>query len=98
MLPASSLSGTHESGISLRSPERPVKAIGRESRNQGGTTVWVKFVQGLAGRIDARDEEGQSMVEYSLILFLVSTVGIAAATLVGLDVASVFQGVADLIP
>lgn len=59
--------------------------------------MWTKFLQGLVGRVDVRDEEGQTMVEYSLILFLISVVAIAVLTLVGLDVINTFQGVADAI-
>ncbi len=59
--------------------------------------MWTKFLQGLVGRVDARREEGQTMVEYSLILFLVSVVAIAALGFVGTDVTGVFQDVADAI-
>lgn len=58
--------------------------------------MWTKFLQGLVGRV-ARDEEGQTMVEYSLILFLVSVVAIITLGLVGTDVTGVFQDVADAI-
>lgn len=55
--------------------------------------MWTKFLQGLVGRIDVRDEDGQTMVEYSLILALVSVVAIAILTAVGLDVIGVFTDV-----
>lgn len=55
--------------------------------------MWTKFLQGLVGRIDVRDEDGQTMVEYSLILALVSVVAIAILTAVGLDVVGVFTDV-----
>lgn len=38
-------------------------------------------------------EEGQAMVEYALILFLVSVVSIAVLTLLGKSVSSVFSAV-----
>ncbi|HEX5469329.1 MAG TPA: Flp family type IVb pilin [Gaiellaceae bacterium] len=38
-----------------------------------------------------RDEEGQAMVEYALILGLVSVVAIAVLTLIGTDVTAIFQ-------
>lgn len=55
--------------------------------------MWTKFLQGLVGRVDVRDEDGQTMVEYSLILALVSVVAIAILTAVGLDVIGVFTDV-----
>ena len=42
-------------------------------------------------------EDGQAMVEYALILFLVSVVSIAVLTLIGKSVSSVFSEInADL--
>lgn len=44
----------------------------------------------------ARDrEEGQGLVEYALILSLVSVVSIGLLTIVGTDVKAVLQDVAD---
>jgi pilus assembly protein Flp/PilA len=40
-------------------------------------------------------EEGQAMVEYALILVLVSIAGIAMLTLIGTDVLNVFTDVED---
>jgi pilus assembly protein Flp/PilA len=40
-------------------------------------------------------EEGQGMVEYALILFLVSIIAIGALTAIGLNVNAVLQKVAD---
>ena len=40
-------------------------------------------------------EEGQAMVEYALILFLVSVVSIAILTTLGTKVSSVFNEVVD---
>lgn len=51
----------------------------------------VEFMQQLAARI--RREDGQAMVEYALILGLVSVVAIAALTGIGGDV----KGVLDTI-
>ncbi len=69
----------------------------KANTNKGGHLMWTKFLQGLVGRVDARREEGQTMVEYSLILFLVSVVAIVTLGLVGTDVTGVFQDVADAI-
>jgi Flp pilus assembly pilin Flp len=40
-------------------------------------------------------EEGQAMVEYALILFLVSVVSIAILTTLGTKVSSVFNEIVD---
>lgn len=59
--------------------------------------MWTKFLQGLVGRVDARDEDGQTMVELSLILFLISIVAIIAIGAVGVDVNTTFEAVRDAI-
>jgi len=51
------------------------------------------FILKLAARRD--EEDGQAMVEYGLILGLVSVVGITVLALVGTDVTAVFQSIAD---
>jgi pilus assembly protein Flp/PilA len=63
----------------------------------------VEILRSLAGRVYAafsvaRDrEEGQAMVEYALIIFLVSIVSIAVLTVLGTQVSSVFsEVVADI--
>ena len=43
-------------------------------------------------------EEGQGMVEYALILFLVSVVAIGALTAIGVSVNNVLQTVANTLP
>ncbi len=57
--------------------------------------MWTKFLQGLVGRVDARDEDGQTMVEYSLILALVSVVAIGILFILGGDVTGVFTSVSN---
>jgi pilus assembly protein Flp/PilA len=42
-----------------------------------------------------REEEGQAMVEYALILALVSVVAIGTLTLIGTNVDSIFQQIVD---
>ena len=42
-----------------------------------------------------RGEEGQALVEYSLILALISVVAVALLTTIGLDVKSTLQTVVD---
>jgi pilus assembly protein Flp/PilA len=41
-----------------------------------------------------RDEEGATIVEYALLLVIIATVGIAALTVIGTKVSSVFSAVA----
>ncbi len=42
-----------------------------------------------------RDEDGQGMVEYALILALIAVVVIAAVTLIGTNIKGKFNNVAD---
>ena len=51
------------------------------------------FILKLAARRE--DEDGQAMVEYGLILGLVSVVAIALLATIGTDVQSVFQSIVD---
>ena len=50
------------------------------------------YISALATRFHYRDrEEGQAMVEYALILALVSVAAIAALTLIGTNVTAIFD-------
>jgi pilus assembly protein Flp/PilA len=51
------------------------------------------MLQGLKAR--ARDEEGQTVVEYALLLVLISVVAIAIMEAVGISVTGVFQDADD---
>ena len=42
-----------------------------------------------------REDEGQGMVEYALILVLVSVVAIATLTLLGPQISDIFQKISD---
>jgi pilus assembly protein Flp/PilA len=54
------------------------------------------FMHNLLARIqDAREESGQTLVEYGLILALISIVAIAALTLIGDEVTAVFNSVGN---
>ena len=46
----------------------------------------------------ARNEEAQGLVEYSLILFLVSLTGLILLTTVGSPIVKMFSDIADKIP
>lgn len=50
------------------------------------------FIAEIAARRDS--EDGQAMVEYGLILALVSVVAIVALKLIGTDVTAVFNSIA----
>jgi pilus assembly protein Flp/PilA len=60
--------------------------------------MWNKlnhFALSLIARVQLMKEDGQALVEYSLILALISVVAIAALVLVGGDVKSVFEKIAE---
>ena len=56
------------------------------------------FIMNLVARLQVEREDGQAMVEYGLILALVSVVAIAALITVGSNVLGVFNTVAGDLP
>ena len=53
------------------------------------------WVAALAGRVqELKREDGQAMVEYALILGLVSVVAILALTAIGTNVTAIFNNIA----
>ena len=63
------------------------------------STTTLKFLNDIATKIairlqNAKDEAGQTLVEYGLIVALISIVAIAALGLVGDNVSAVFDDVA----
>jgi pilus assembly protein Flp/PilA len=52
----------------------------------------------LYNRLRYRDEEGQALVEYALILGLVAVVAIGALTTLGTNVTAVLSQIANAIP
>jgi pilus assembly protein Flp/PilA len=54
-----------------------------------------QLVAGIAAR--ARQEEGQTMAEYGILLVVIAVVVILAATLLGNSISSVFSSVAKSI-
>ena len=60
--------------------------------------MWNKlnhFALSLIARVQLMKEDGQALVEYSLILALISVVAIGALILVGEDVEKVFGKIAE---
>jgi pilus assembly protein Flp/PilA len=60
----------------------------------------LKFLNDIATKLmvrfqNAKDEAGQTLVEYGLIVALISIVAIAALTLVGEEVTAVFDSVGN---
>jgi pilus assembly protein Flp/PilA len=59
--------------------------------------MWNKlnhFALSLIARVQLMKEDGQAMVEYGLILALISVVGIIALALIGTHVNEVFEKIA----
>jgi pilus assembly protein Flp/PilA len=57
--------------------------------------IVTNFMHSLFARIqNAKEEAGQTLVEYGLILALISIVAIAALTLIGGNVTAVFNDIA----
>jgi Flp pilus assembly pilin Flp len=57
------------------------------------TSWFVPYLSGLLGW--SREEDGQGLAEYALILFFIAVVAIAALTFLGSDISSVLSKVAD---
>jgi pilus assembly protein Flp/PilA len=51
------------------------------------------FIMNLVARLQVEREDGQAMVEYGLILALVSVVAIGVLGFIGTDVTAVFQSI-----
>ena len=57
--------------------------------------LMIKFIARVQDVREAREEAGQTLVEYGLILALISIVAIAALTTIGTNVKSVFTSVGN---
>jgi len=70
-----------------------VSVVTRPSQNQEG----MEEVNSLLQRLQsiAIREDGQALVEYSLILALISVVAVALLTTIGTDVKTTLQSVVD---
>jgi pilus assembly protein Flp/PilA len=63
-----------------------------------GEEVTFRMLINLYTRLRYRDEEGQALVEYALILGLVAVVAIGALTTLGTNVTAVLSQIAAAIP
>ena len=57
----------------------------------------MNFVQSLTGRIPLRDESGQALVEYGLLVGLIAVACIAALVILGPQIANLFTQVSNAI-
>jgi pilus assembly protein Flp/PilA len=68
---------------------------------EGGEThmlnEFMTFVQSLTGRISLRDESGQALVEYGLLVGLIAVACIAALVILGPQIAGLFTQVTTAI-
>jgi pilus assembly protein Flp/PilA len=55
----------------------------------------MSLVASLTGRVSARDESGQALVEYGLLVGLIAAVCVAVITLLGTDIANFFSSIAN---
>jgi len=78
--------------VSLLVPDSPLYASTK------GEEVSFRMLINLYNRLRYRDEEGQALVEYALILGLVAVVAIGALTTLGLNVTAVLSQIAAAIP
>jgi Flp pilus assembly pilin Flp len=59
--------------------------------------MWIelnRLMRSLVSRVQIQREEGQALVEYTLILALISVVAIAVLTTIGTDIVSTLTEVA----
>jgi pilus assembly protein Flp/PilA len=64
------------------------------------THMWTNlnsFVMGLVSRLQIQREEGQALVEYTLILALIAIVAIVALQLIGTNVLAALNSIAGKI-
>jgi pilus assembly protein Flp/PilA len=52
------------------------------------------LILSLSPRISARDESGQALVEYGLLVGLIAAVCVVVITTLGSDISSLFQSIA----
>ena len=88
------MSKSHGSGGKKQEAVQPLPALtNKENRLQFINDLMIKFIARVQDVREAREEAGQTLVEYGLILALISIVAIAALTTIGTNVKSVFTSV-----
>jgi pilus assembly protein Flp/PilA len=55
----------------------------------------ISLMQALVARVQTRDESGQALVEYGLLVGLIAVICVVAVTALGVNVAAMLQSVAD---
>jgi pilus assembly protein Flp/PilA len=58
-------------------------------------TGLMSFMSALVARVSMRDESGQALVEYGLLVGLIAVVCIAAITLLGTQIAGFFTTITN---
>jgi pilus assembly protein Flp/PilA len=77
-------------------PSRPAPLSAAAGRREMVEMVRTSPMRALLALRSARDrEEGQAMVEYALLLFLIAVVSIAVLTLLGHRVSSLFNEISN---
>jgi Flp pilus assembly pilin Flp len=56
------------------------------------TGVWARFVTSV------RDQDGQALVEYAMLLLLIAVAAIGAVRVFGLGVSTLYQSIVDAVP
>jgi Flp pilus assembly pilin Flp len=91
-----------DSDATTRGEQQPGSARRRERdgppihyhRLQGGLLHMLNYVRALRAQMARlRDEEGQTLIEYALLAFLVAIVSIVLLAAIGLDLAETFDEV-----
>jgi pilus assembly protein Flp/PilA len=75
----------------------PITPSGHDAWGGGETNMLsnlMSFVQSLTERLSLRDESGQALVEYGLLVGLIAAVCVLVITTLGTDISSFFQSIA----
>src|SRR5215204_864031 len=77
-------------GMEPGSPGARTAAGDQHHRLQGGSLHMLNYLRGQLARL-RKDEEGQTLIEYALLAFLVAIVSILLLAAIGLDLAETFD-------
>jgi pilus assembly protein Flp/PilA len=74
----------------------PAVRSGSKSSRKGGSKHMIKnFISTLLARFQSNDEEGQTLVEYGLLLALIAIIVIVALLFLGPLVSNIFSNVGN---